>query len=327
MRSSFMSTSAFLAEALRAGLTPSVPAPVDSVFGRTGAVAAAASDYDASQIDNDSGVTGPHVAAALDQLDIDKLDAADVSATPGTADAVVRANGSGDIPTAWLPNITQAYLAGRGVLSGTGEMQYLSPDNALLSLYSTRLANQTLVTQGTAGLVVALTLAQNTILARGTGNITTVTFAAGQILYRDATGLNVFDLDDALADFGLVPTITVTADEASSLSTGVSAGYQFSFGDRGLHGSGGGYPVKRAGTIVAVGVSFGNSACTGTVEVYKNGAATGVSVTGGGTSRINTSTGHSVSVVAGDRINFRTTAASGDVTGPHIASVDIELAV
>lgn len=43
-------------------------APVDSVFGRTGVVAAAASDYDASQVDNDSGVSGATVAAALDAV-------------------------------------------------------------------------------------------------------------------------------------------------------------------------------------------------------------------------------------------------------------------
>ncbi len=47
---------------------------VTSVFGRTGAVAAAASDYDASQIDNDSGVGGATVAAALDTLDGGKQD-------------------------------------------------------------------------------------------------------------------------------------------------------------------------------------------------------------------------------------------------------------
>lgn len=41
---------------------------VDSVFGRTGIVVAAASDYDASQVDNDSGVAGATVAAALDTL-------------------------------------------------------------------------------------------------------------------------------------------------------------------------------------------------------------------------------------------------------------------
>jgi len=44
---------------------------VSSVFSRTGAVVAVASDYDASQIDNDSGVTGAFVDDALDTLDAD----------------------------------------------------------------------------------------------------------------------------------------------------------------------------------------------------------------------------------------------------------------
>ena len=42
--------------------------PVDSVFGRIGPIIAVASDYDASQVDNDSGVAGATVAAALDTL-------------------------------------------------------------------------------------------------------------------------------------------------------------------------------------------------------------------------------------------------------------------
>lgn len=41
---------------------------VDSVFGRTGAVIAAQSDYDASQVDNDSTVSGAQVSDALDTL-------------------------------------------------------------------------------------------------------------------------------------------------------------------------------------------------------------------------------------------------------------------
>jgi hypothetical protein len=44
-------------------------ARVNSVFGRISDVVAAASDYDASQVDNDSGVTGATVKAALDTLD------------------------------------------------------------------------------------------------------------------------------------------------------------------------------------------------------------------------------------------------------------------
>lgn len=43
-------------------------ATVDSVFTRTGDVVAAASDYDASQVDNDSGVSGAMVSNALDVL-------------------------------------------------------------------------------------------------------------------------------------------------------------------------------------------------------------------------------------------------------------------
>jgi len=41
---------------------------VSSVFGRTGAVTAGASDYDASQVDNDSSVSGSTVKDALDAL-------------------------------------------------------------------------------------------------------------------------------------------------------------------------------------------------------------------------------------------------------------------
>lgn len=48
------------------------PGSVDSVFSRTGDVVAAASDYDATQVDNDSGVAGATVAAALDTLDAGK---------------------------------------------------------------------------------------------------------------------------------------------------------------------------------------------------------------------------------------------------------------
>jgi len=63
---------------------------VDSVFGRTGAVAAATSDYNASQVDNDSGVSGADVSAALDALNSSKAAAVhthDVAAITGVATA------------------------------------------------------------------------------------------------------------------------------------------------------------------------------------------------------------------------------------------------
>lgn len=51
---------------------------VTSVFTRQGAVVPLASDYDASQIDNDSGVAGAFVDDALDQLDTDKVEQGDI---------------------------------------------------------------------------------------------------------------------------------------------------------------------------------------------------------------------------------------------------------
>lgn len=54
-----------------------IPQGVASFNSRTGAVVSATSDYDASQVDNDSGVTGATVAAALDQLDSEKAGLAD----------------------------------------------------------------------------------------------------------------------------------------------------------------------------------------------------------------------------------------------------------
>ncbi len=59
---------------------------VNSVFGRTGTVTAAASDYDASQVDNNSGVSGAYVSDALDALNSGKAaashahNASDISA-------------------------------------------------------------------------------------------------------------------------------------------------------------------------------------------------------------------------------------------------------
>ena len=50
-------------------LIPSIH--VDSVFGRTGVVVAVAGDYAASQVTNDSSVTGVNVDNALDTLDSD----------------------------------------------------------------------------------------------------------------------------------------------------------------------------------------------------------------------------------------------------------------
>lgn len=70
---------------------------ITSVFGRsTTAITAQASDYDASQVDNDSGVSGVYVSDALDQLDTD------IATKAGTAQTelisgYVDAPGNGDL--------------------------------------------------------------------------------------------------------------------------------------------------------------------------------------------------------------------------------------
>lgn len=70
---------------------------ITSVFGRsTTAITAQAGDYDASQVDNDSGVSGVYVSDALDQLDTD------IATKAGTAQTelisgYVDAPGNGDL--------------------------------------------------------------------------------------------------------------------------------------------------------------------------------------------------------------------------------------
>jgi len=56
---------------------------VSSVYSRAGNVVAAASDYDASEVDNDSGVTGAFVKDALDTLDSGKADTGHSHGTDG----------------------------------------------------------------------------------------------------------------------------------------------------------------------------------------------------------------------------------------------------
>jgi hypothetical protein len=87
---------------------------VTSVFGRTGAVVAAASDYDASQIDNDSGVGGATVKDALDALAGGKQDAdatlAALAALGTAADRIAYTTGV----DAWAETAITA--AGRAIL-------------------------------------------------------------------------------------------------------------------------------------------------------------------------------------------------------------------
>jgi hypothetical protein len=68
------------------------PNTVDSVFGRTGAVTAQSGDYSASEVSNDSSVTGATVSAALDNLSSSIVPAL-VSSVFGRTGAVIAQSG------------------------------------------------------------------------------------------------------------------------------------------------------------------------------------------------------------------------------------------
>lgn len=118
--------------------------PVSSVFTRIGAIAAAASDYDASQVDNDSVVTGAFVKDALDTLDSGKAAAAHTHTLievidSGTAAAldvgtganeVVQLNGSAKLPVVSGINLTALPGQSNGII---GSVQLSAGSGGFLS--------------------------------------------------------------------------------------------------------------------------------------------------------------------------------------------------
>lgn len=102
---------------------------VSSVFGRTGAVTASASDYDASQVDNDSSVTGLTVKAALDQLDSDKADASSL-ATVATSGSYSDLSSKPTLGTAAALNVGTSAL---NILQLNGDAKIPAVDGSLIT--------------------------------------------------------------------------------------------------------------------------------------------------------------------------------------------------
>ncbi len=185
------------------------PVPVSSVFGRTGAVVAAAGDYDASEVTNTSGVAGATVADALDTLNAGGGGA--VASVFGRTGAVVAASGDYDsdqvdnasgVPGAScsdaLDNLSSAITSlDSSDVANASAVPGANVSNALNSLAGT-IAAGVLSVFGRVGAVVA---------ANGDYNSTQVTNSSG------VAGATVTAALNTLA--GLI----------ASLTTGVSSGF------------------------------------------------------------------------------------------------------
>lgn len=259
-----------------------------------------------------------------------KVDTADVSATPGTADAIVQADGSGDLSLAWHPDMSATEFVARAPLAGTGPPTAISAANAFLNIFSGMGANSLAATGAVAGLGTYLAVGSDGIIGRsGTGPLSSVSFAEGDVMARltggNAQMENLKDLLlDAAVDFG--PRFVIMGEETSNMSTGVASGYQYSFGN-GATNTGIGTLVLASCELEAFGIIAGNSLNTSTFAMRKNG-------TGGsdlstlvlaGTNRVNYTTGLSASGAAGDVITGYTKSTAGTLTGPHVWSAMFRL--
>ena len=147
------------------GSSSGVAPTVFSVFGRVGSVVAASSDYDASQVDNDSGVSGAFVSDALDTLDAGKAatshthtlsDVTDSGALAALATVGTSEIDDEAVTLAKMAHMGTASLLGRST-AGTGDVEVLSAASAraLLNVEDGAEANDVDTVFGRSGAVVA----------------------------------------------------------------------------------------------------------------------------------------------------------------------------
>jgi hypothetical protein len=178
---------------------------VTSVFGRIGAVIAAAGDYSASEIDNDSGVSGARVSDALNALDSGKASTSHDHDgryyTETEADALL----AGKAPLA-SPALTGTPTAPTAS-GGTNTTQI-----ATTAFVSAAIAALSSVYQGLASILSAIAALGTTGLIARTGSGTVATRA---IAGSTGGGISVTNGDGVSGN----PTLTIVPDDIPSVSS------------------------------------------------------------------------------------------------------------
>lgn len=143
---------------------------VISFNSRMGVVTPAASDYDASQVDNDSSVVGAFVSNALDQLDTDKVEQTDINSsisthtsdvvahhTPPTLPGDIEDGGSSEMSVAGLsgeladaqPSITEKV----DMPSGVGTPTYTNLKDFMDTMMSGAIVTGGVISDGGSGTI------------------------------------------------------------------------------------------------------------------------------------------------------------------------------
>lgn len=118
----------------------------------------------------------------------------------------------------------------------------------------------------------------------------------------------------------------IWAEESSNPNPATSSGYQWSFGN-GATGSNCRMTLGVDCELSKISLWCSGASPTVTVEVYKNGAATGATCSTSGTGNAVAVLGSSISFTAGDSLSFRTTAASGSLGAPNTVTAWFETVI
>lgn len=168
---------------------------VSSVFGRSGAITAAISDYDASQVDNDSAVSGSRVSDALNTLSTGKQAVnANLTALAGLTGAANKL----------------AYFTGAGALALNDLTAFA---RSLIDDSDSAAARATLEISG--GLTGSI-LAPHKTLAVNTTAVTTLTITADAIVLANSSG-------DEKTVSSVSESLDITTSGIGGLDTGSEA--------------------------------------------------------------------------------------------------------